>query len=196
MFKTFNFGILLGVVGAGLLLLYVPVVDQYREDSLISVQPNGGNSESFRIYLPRDRILAGAAGAQEPVPPSLEWPQHPKFANSQTELFKIRDRNDAVVGVASRIASTETADPFIQWMLHLPARGTMFLNMGFAANADGFRSGTLRAGTHEFSVLRGRVEERFVSDLENAEFDIDGRIEIKTAFVAPLEDEPVLEIVE
>jgi hypothetical protein len=196
LFKTFNFGILLGVVGAGLLLLYVPVVDQYREGSLISVQTNGGNSEVFQIYLPRDRIFAGAAGAEEPVPPSLEWPQHPIFANTQTELFKIRNRNDAVVGVASRIASTETADPFIHWMLHLPARGTMFLKMGFAANAEGFRSGTLRAGTHEFSVLSGRVEERFVSDLENAEFDIDGRIEITTAFVAPLEDEPVLEIVE
>ena len=196
MFKTFNFGILLGVVGAGLLLLYVPVVDQYREGSMISVKTNGGNSEVFQIYLPRDRIFAGAAGAEEPVPPSLEWPQHPIFANSQTELFKIRNRNDAVVGVAGRIASTETADPFIHWMLHLPARGTMFLKMGFAANAEGFRSGTLRAGTHEFSVLSGTVEERFVSDLENAEFDIDGRIEIKTAFVAPLEDEPVLEIVE
>ena len=190
LFKIFNLGLLLGIVGAGLLVWYFPAVDQFREGSLIVVEPNRGNSEVFRINLPRDRILAGVQGAAEDVPTGLEWPQHPMFANSQTELFKVRNREDRVVGVAGRIASSAgNSDPFIHWMLHLPARGTMFLDMGLAPTADGYRAGTLHAGTREFLELNGTVEERFISNVEEAEFDIDARIELTTAFVGLLGEE-------
>ena len=192
MFKTFNFGFLLGLIGTAVLLWYVPVVDQHREGSLISVQPNGGNAEVFRINLPHDRILAGAAGATTPVPAGLEWPADPIFANSQTELFKLRDRREEVVGVASRVASADADDPFIQWMLHLPARGTMFLHMALQPSDDGYRDGELTAGTREFATLTGNVEERFVGVNEESDeevFDVDAYIELKTALVAPAPDD-------
>ncbi|MBT8080655.1 MAG: hypothetical protein KJO31_18890 [Gammaproteobacteria bacterium] len=187
LFKTFNFGFFLGLVGTAILLWYVPVVDQHREGSLISVQPNGGNAEVFRINLPRDRILGGAAGATDPVPAGLEWPAGPLFANSQTELFKLRDRRETVVGVASRVASTDADEPFIQWMLHLPARGTMFLDMTLEPSADGYRDGRFLAGTREFAELTGNAEERFVGlreEGDEGEFDVDAYIELKTALVS------------
>ena len=187
MLKTFIFGMLLGISGAAALLWFAPVVDQQREGSLIRVRPNGGNFELFQIILPHDRILAGVASADETVPAGLEWPQDEIFADLQTELFKLRDRNDVIVGVAGRIASDSIENPFIHWMLHLPARGSMFLDMGLAPTDEGHRAGILQAGTREFAELSGSVRERYFNDVEQAEFEIEGRIELTTLLVAPLE---------
>jgi len=60
----------------------------------------------------------------------------------QAEIFKVRDRNNVVIGVASRLASaSEQTGPFIEWVLHLPARGTVYLQMDLAPSADGHRNG-------------------------------------------------------
>ena len=104
MIKTFIAGLILGLAGAGTLLYYTPLVDQAREESLIIVHPNHGNTETFHVNVPDDRILVGTADEQvELVPPGLQWPVAEKFASARAELFKIRNTKDAVVGVASRI---------------------------------------------------------------------------------------------
>lgn len=190
MFKTFIFGIFAGLVGAGALTYFVPAVDLHREVSLISVRANGGNSETFRIDLPRDRILIGLAGEDSALPAGLDWPDEELLGNLQAEMFKVRDRNDAVIGVASRLASaSEATGPFIEWALHLPARGTIYLQMDLAPSAEGHRNGRLMAGTRDFETLSGTVREQFVTDVESEYFEIDGRIELITAFVGPLGDE-------
>lgn len=186
MFKTFNFGILLGILVTAGLLYLVPVVDQHREASLVSVLPNGGNSESFHVNLPEDRILVGMAGLDDPVPMSLKWPTNEIFENAQTELFKIRDRNDAVVGVASRITgSKQAAGTVIEWTLHLPARGSLYITMQPMPDGAGYRSGSMRAGTREFADMHGSIKERFIDDGAEsvAGSGIDGRIELVTALV-------------
>lgn len=191
MFKTFYFGIFCGVLAAAAAAWFVPAVDQHREPSLITVEANGGNRETFHINLPHDRILAGMAGV-EPVPAGLEWPDNAALAGAQTELFKIRDANDVVVGVASRLAGTATADgSLVEWTLHLPARGSVYATMQPAAGADGYRSGSMRAGTREFAHLRGRVLERHVevNDTGLAGPKVDGRIELVTALVSTVEPE-------
>ena len=63
MIKTFSFGILLGIALTALLIYFVPAVDQHREPSIISVQANGGNTESFHVNLPDARIVFGAPGS-------------------------------------------------------------------------------------------------------------------------------------
>ena len=192
LFKTFIFGILLGLVGAGALTYSVPAVDLHREASLISVLANGGNSETFRINLPRDRILVGLAGVDNALPAGLEWPGEELFGNLQAEMFKVRDRNDVVIGVASRLASaSEETGPFIEWTLHLPARGTVYMQMDLAPSDEGYRSGSLIAGTRDFETLSGRVREQFITDIENEDFDVDGRIELITAFIGALDGETV-----
>jgi len=186
-FKTFIIGVILGLAGMYAALRFVPLVDQHREASHVSVQSNGGNAESFYINLPHDRILAGAPGLVQPVPAGLAWPQEEFLVGSQAEMFKLRDRNDTVIGVASRLASSsETTGAFVQWVLHLPARGTMFASMQTDPTPEGFRSGVLRAGTKDFADLSGEIRERFMTAEQAAEGGAEKRIQLVTALVGQL----------
>ena len=185
MLKTFIIGILSGIALAAAALYFVPAVDQHREASLISVQANGGNTESFHVNLPDDRILSGTAN-QAGVPETLAWPEAPVLGDTRTELFKIRNRDDVVVGVGSRISGTGTASgAVVEWTLHLPARGSLYVSLQPLPGDAGYRSGTLRAGTREFADMRGSINERFVDrrDEQEADSDFEGRIELVTALV-------------
>ena len=183
--KSFVIGILSGFALIGGLLYFVPAVDQHREASLITVQANGGNTESFHANLPDDRILFGGAG-EELVPANLDWPGVAALGDVQAELFKIRNRNDVVVGVGSRISGTGSATGHVvEWTLHLPARGTLYANLQPLPDEAGGRSGRLRAGTREFASMTGSFSERIEipdggqgNDAESA-----GRIELLTALV-------------
>lgn len=185
MFKTFIAGLLLGIVTAGVTLYYVPAVNQFREHSLIVVQPNQGNTESFHVNVPTDRIMIGAPAQSNPLPAGMVWPGDELFADTRAELFKIRNDKDAVVGVASRIAADhEKTGQIIEWVFHLPARGSAYVTMQPAPTDGGYRIGELLAGTDEFGMLHGHVTERWVADTSGSVDAPAGRIEIVTAFVA------------
>jgi len=187
--KTFNLGIVLGIAMAAALVYFFPVVNQHRESSLISVHPNGGNSESFHIRLPDDRIMAGVPGLSTSTPPGLRWPELDILATIQTELFKVRNENGVVVGAASRMSGkSEQHGSFVEWVVHLPARGTMYVSMAPNPSPDGYREGSLRAGTREFLTLNGVVLERFLSDDFGPVPDGAGRIELAAALVGPAEE--------
>jgi len=189
LFRTFLIGIFLGLLGAGALIYFAPAVDLHRQTSLISVQPNGGNAETFRINLPRDRILVGLPGSDNTIPAGMSWPTADELGNFQAEMFKVRDRNDVVIGVASRLASAaEGQESFIEWTLHFPARGTMYVQMDLSPSADGYRDGVLLTGTRDFESLSGSVREQFVAEVEDDDYDTQGRIELMTALVSPLEE--------
>lgn len=186
--KTFIAGLILGLLGAGAVVIFVPAVDLHRERSLIEVQANGGNLEEFRINLPRDRIMVGLAGSPDSIPAGLDWPDRSLLGEMQTELFKVRNRDNVVVGVASRLAgSSDENGAFIEWALHFPARGTVYAAMEMTPTADGYRNGVVRAGTREFAELSGEITEQFVA-AEQISDDSQGRIEIIAALVAPLGD--------
>jgi hypothetical protein len=192
LFRTFIFGLILGVLGAGAFLYLVPVVDQHRVPSRIAVQTNGGNSEVFSINLPGDRILYGAPGLASPVPESLVWLDSPAFDGFRAELFKVRNSDNTVVGLGSRMArsATDNGDSFVQWVVHLPARGTMFVALEPDRVAGEARSGTLSAGTREFATLRGSVRESFVRNDSSANAEAEGRIDLNVVLVGPQESEP------
>lgn len=188
MFRTFIFGLLLGFGGAGAFLYLVPLVDQHRVQSHILVQPNSGNLEVFSIDLPGDRIMAGIPGAASPVPAGLAWPDSPDFVGFEAEIFKIRDRDGIVVGAGSRLLrSARAGEPFVQWVVHLPARGTLFAALQPNPTAGQARSGVLRAGTREFERLRGTVSEIFVRDDAAADSHSEGRIELRVALIGSQE---------
>ena len=189
MFKSLIAGIVLGAVAAVTAVYFVPVVDQHRETSIIAVTKNGGNTELFHINVPMDRILIGASGQSNPLPPGLEWPEDLQFANIRAELFKIRNVRDVVVGIASRMAaSSDKVGDSIEWVLHLPARGSAFGMMRPEIIGGVHRIGHLRAGTREFDGLRGRVTERWVPDTSGSEDAPEGRFELLTEFVGIAED--------
>lgn len=183
MFKFFSLGTVVGLVATGVVLHFLPVVDQYREPSIISVQPNGGNREMLHVSLPSDRIMASAPGMATSVPDGLEWPDLPLFSGSRTEIFKLRNAEDRVVGVASRVAD-QSGSPFVEWTLHLPARGSLYLVLNAAPTAAGYLTGRLRAGTEEFEPLAGTVIERY-SEVQGDDGDSVGRLELVLQVVAP-----------
>lgn len=189
--KTFLFGILLGIVAAVGVLYTVPVVDQYREVSIVSVAPNGGNIESFHINIPVDRVMVGAPGETSGLPAGLKWPNDEALANVSAEFFKIRNARNAVIGVAARTVAKEDEADFIDWIIHLPARGSLFVGMESQPLEGGQRVGQLRAGSEEFDNLTGSLTERWVSDTSGEEDAPIGRIELLAMYVG--ESEPPAE---
>lgn len=194
--KTFFLGIVLGLAAAAGALYTIPVVDQVREASIVKVTPNGGNSETFHINVPMDRIVLGDAGQAGAVPPGLKWPTDEVLANVRAELFKIRNARDAVVGVAVRAAATSQENSVIDWVLHLPARGSLFVNMDVAPLEGGFRIGEIASGSREFAPLSGFMTERWVQNDSNEEDAPAGRIELSATYVGQLDPLETAETVE
>lgn len=187
MLKTFLFGILLGSAAAAGALYAIPAVDQHREVSIVRVTPNGGNVESFHINIPMDRVMVGAAGQNSGPPAGLKWPDDEVLANVSAEIFKVRNERDTVIGVAARtVAKDENAD-VIDWVVHIPARGTLFINMEPEPKEGGHRVGQLRAGTQEFGHLTGSVSESWEPDTSGEEDAPDGRIELLATYVSSAE---------
>ena len=188
MFRTFLIGVVLGAAAAAGALYAIPVVDQHREASIVVVAPNGGNAESFHINIPMDRVVAGAPGQAEPLPPGLEWPDIEVLDGVRTELFKLRNANDVVVGVAVRTAIRRDSGDVIDWALHFPARGSLFIGMEPEPRAGGYRLGQIRLGSREFSKLSGVLTERWAADTSEEEDAPLGRIELRATYVG--QDEP------
>jgi len=181
--KTFIVGILLGVAGAAGLLYAFPAIDQHREASVVSVAPNGGNLESFHVNVPMDRILIGSADREKALPAAVDWPADQMFQDIGVELFKIRNARDAVVGVAARTVANAGSSEVIDWVLHLPARGSIFVKMPAEEMQGGFRLGELTGGSREFALLEGSMKERWVPDTSGEEDAPQGRIELLTTFI-------------
>ncbi len=181
--RIFVIGTLLGIVTAAGALYAYPAVDQTREFSVISVLPNGGSTETLHINIPMDRIVIGAPDQPEPLPVGLVWPTDEILANVRTELFKIRNSHDTVIGVAARNAASGSATDLIDWVLHLPARGSVFINMSPDAMEGGYRIGRFRAGTREFGLLTGTMTESWIVDTSGEEDAPDGRIELFLRFI-------------
>ena len=185
MFKILIFGFVAGFVGTVAATYYVPIVDQHREPSVVSVTPNGGNTESFHVNIPMDLVMAGSPEQSAHLPADLDWPETESLLGLRAELFKLRNTQDMVVGVASRVVTeSEKFDDGIEWVVHLPARGTFYLTMPQESVDGVHRVGTLRAGTREFQQMSGGATERWVAntDDENEDAPI-GRIELVTNFV-------------
>lgn len=187
MFKTFLFGILLGVATAIGLLLAFPVVDQHRETSIISVAANGGTVELFHINIPMDRIMVGTQAMAAEIPEGIEWPQDDLLADVSVELFKVRNARDVVVGLASRTAASSETEDTVDWVMHFPSRGSIFVDMAPTATEEGFRGGEIAAGSREFEELGGFVSERWVSDTSGDDDAQDGRIELSASYIGPVE---------
>ena len=102
MFRTLTIGFVLGLIATIAAVYFVPVVDHHREQSVISVAPNGGNTEAFYVSIPADRFMVGAPSQASPLPPELNWPVDETFADVRAELFKVRNAMNTVIGVAQQ----------------------------------------------------------------------------------------------
>jgi len=184
--RTFFVGILLGLLAAAG-ALYSYSVDQVREASIVSVIPNGGIAESFHINVPMDRIMIGAPGQTSVLPAGLDWPADEILTDVRAEIFKIRNARNAVIGVAVRAVAKSGDEDVIDWVLHLPARGSVMVNMDVVPREDGYRLGEIRAGSREFAPLHGFMTERWVANTSDEEDAPAGHIELIASYVGELE---------
>ena len=189
MFKTFIAGVVLGIAAAAGALYAYPAVDQQRVASIVSVSANGGNTESFHVNVPMDRIMVGGQAQARALPAELEWPDDELLRDVRVEMFKIRNARDIVVGVAARTAADETDVKVIEWVLHIPARGSVYVAMDPQPLDGGVRRGELRGGSREFSRLTGFMTERWLADSSGEEDAPAGRIELQARYVGEQEEE-------
>jgi hypothetical protein len=192
--KTFFIGILLGLLAAAG-VLYGYSVDQVREPSIVTVTPNGGNIETFHINVPMDRIMNGAPGQTNLLPAGLEWPTDEVLADVRAEMYKLRNARDTVIGVAVRASAKIGDENIIDWVLHLPARGSVFINMDVTPREGGYRLGEIGAGSREFEPLHGFVTERWVANNSVDEDAPVGHIELVATYVGESEPEDDEELV-
>ncbi len=188
MLKTFIAGIVLGIAAAAGVLQAYPVVDQQRVASIVSVAANGGNAESFHVNVPMDRIMVGSSERANPLPVGLEWPVDDVLSDTRVELFKIRNARDIVVGVAARTAASDASPAVVDWVLHIPARGSLYVTMDATPLDSGLRRGQLRAGSREFAGLSGFVTERWLADSTAETEGPAGRIELQAKNIGKFEE--------
>jgi len=129
-------------------------------------------------------------------PPGMTWPTDEILAGVRAEIFKIRNARDTVVGVAVRAAAQHDGSDVIDWVLHLPARGSLFVNMEIAPREGGYRLGEIRSGSREFAEFSGVMTERWVVSRSTEEDAPAGRIELQASYIGKLEPQEPLEPVE
>lgn len=161
MARLFYGFVLAGVVLTFLLAGTWPLPEHPRYRSAISVVPDRGREESFVLRWPGDRITlnslqpgdASSASSRNPLDTS---------GPARAEIFRMRDRQGNVIGIASRISHELGAD----WTLLIPGRGALFLSRdkarGTTAARDG--EGSFAGGRGEFELLQGTYEEHWQSN--------------------------------
>ena len=185
MIKTFVFGIVVGLLVTLGGLYVIPAVDITREASIVTVAPNGINMEAFHVNVPSDRIMIGAQGNREPLPQGMQWPDDALFADARAEVFKLRNSSDVVVGVATRFSIDDpAAGEILEWVLHLPARGSLYVTMSPSPLDGGGRTGKMRAGTREFESMAGEILESWHADTSRNNSADRGRIELAAQYVS------------
>ena len=125
---------------AGLLVVVLatsfwPLPSYLRYRSLITVPPDGGRQEEFIIHWPEDRIgrpLEDRSGLPAAAAIGVAVLEDSAGRRASAELFRLRDAEDNVIGVASRLAGTggAIADPgrsASNWLVVIPSRGALFL---------------------------------------------------------------------
>jgi len=133
--RLFFIGFFAGLLAVALAAGLWPLPDHLRFRSISSVPPDGGRLEEFVIHWPEDRIARPVEkGASLPAAAAVGAAVLEDSAGRRVsaELFRLRDTDDNVIGVAGRLAGTggaiaDTGRSASNWLLVIPSRGALFL---------------------------------------------------------------------
>ncbi|MCL4790463.1 MAG: hypothetical protein KJ040_00245 [Gammaproteobacteria bacterium] len=136
MSRLFLSAFVAGLVLAGLAASFWPLPGHVRYRSLTTVLPDGGRQEDFIIRWPDDRIRRSSeTGAELPADAVTGAAVLEDSAGQRVsaETFRVRDTEDNVIGVASRMAGTGGAisdanRAVSNWLVVIPGRGAIFLS--------------------------------------------------------------------
>lgn len=146
-FSAFFTGLLLTVLAAS----FWPLPEHMRYRSLTTVLPDGGRQEDFIIRWPEDRITQnGKAGVEVSADAATGAAVLEDSAGQRVsaETFRIRDTDDNIIGVASRMAGTggaiaDTNRSASNWLVVIPGRGAIFLSQPDAFDTTARQRDTL-----------------------------------------------------
>ena len=136
--RTFIISFVAGLLVVAVLAATWPLPTHPRIRSLISVAADGGRQEEFVIHWPDDRIARPGEPAREAgagVAGSVAGAvvlEDSAGNRASAELFRLRDAEGNVIGIAGRLAGTggAIADPrrsASNWLLVIPSRGALFM---------------------------------------------------------------------
>jgi hypothetical protein len=133
--RLFVISFVAGLLAVALAATLWPLPQHLRYRSISTVPADGGRQEEFVIHWPEDRIARpGERGSGLPAAAAVGAAVLEDSAGRRVsaELFRLRDMEDNVIGVAGRLAGTggAIADPgrsATNWLLVIPSRGALFL---------------------------------------------------------------------
>jgi hypothetical protein len=133
--RLFIIAFVVGLLAVVLAATLWPLPQHLRYRSITSVPADGGRQEEFVIHWPEDRIARPGENASSlPAAAAVGAAVLEDSAGRRVsaELFRLRDTEDNVIGVAGRLAGTggAIADPgrsATNWLLVIPGRGALFL---------------------------------------------------------------------
>lgn len=207
---AFFAGVLLGFAALLAAAGYLPWLHPERLPSHTTIVANGGRAETFVIRLPADRIVSaggvdtGLRGA--PFPSAAALPEALRSVPLLVEHFKVRDRDDQVIGVAARHSTSTDDTTSTAWLVVIPGRGTMLLTgegealrgIDNALAAAGRRPGEtwsgevtvgfprpsapgrLVSGTREFDRFEGTYSETWTITGVGEAGELKGTVELET----------------
>ncbi|MEL7309971.1 MAG: hypothetical protein AAFN07_00545 [Pseudomonadota bacterium] len=152
-------GFLTGIGSVAALAYTTPFLVQERIHAETRVVPNGGRLEKFEIRGESDLLSStpGVLGETQLYPSSATWyPERAPFAGD-AQIYRLRNENSVVIGTAILRQEAES----VEWILHLPARGTMVLKGAGTALAG---TGEMQLGLREFASLNGVWDARLDED--------------------------------
>jgi hypothetical protein len=147
------FGFFAGIIGTLALAYTAPFLPYERVRSETEVRTNGGRLERFIVSGPVDvlSLLPADGGDATVTPAGARW--YPDLAPFSVEagVYRLRNESGTVVGIASRVRGVQSPDD-VEWLLHVPARGTIALT---GASVGAAEIGEVTAGEREFDGLVG-----------------------------------------
>ncbi|MEO7386247.1 MAG: hypothetical protein ABIX37_04860 [Gammaproteobacteria bacterium] len=133
--RLFVVAFVAGLLAVALAATLWPLPSHFRYRAITSVPIDGGRQEEFIIHWPEDRIARPGeqrSGLLPAVVAGAAVLEDSAGRRVSAELFRLRDTEDNVIGVAGRLAGTggavaDAGRSASNWLLVIPSRGALFL---------------------------------------------------------------------
>ena len=134
---TFLAGLAITLLAAG----FLPLPEHPRIYSQINVVTGGGRQEDFIIRWPQDRISIPETGVSDTPSGTVGTMvlRTPSGELAGAELFRLRDVDGNVIGIASRVTARVTGQrvpsaSVTNWLMLIPSRGGLLLSQENSAD--------------------------------------------------------------
>lgn len=164
MSRLFLSAFIAGLLLVGMAASFWPLPEHARYRSVTTVLPDGGRLENFIIRWPEDRIAQSSERSIDlPADAATGAAVLEDSAGQRVsaETFRLRDSEDNIIGVASRMAGTGGAiadanRSVSNWLVVIPGRGAIFMSQPDTFDTTAGQRDTLN-GVTVVSAMQNRT---------------------------------------